>query len=78
VTSLHEHDKPCVSEEEKERRKQKLHCVNATEHPNIELLSIIETLKEFRSMLCGCKGLHMHADHADLTCNTLNSQRILQ
>jgi hypothetical protein len=28
-----------------------------------ELLSIVETLKEFRTISRGCKALHMHTDH---------------
>jgi len=43
-----------------------------------EILSIVETLKEYRSMLYGCKELHVYTDHKNLTFNKLTTQRVMR
>ena len=43
-----------------------------------ELLSIVETLREYRTMLFGFKEVHVHTYHRNLMFNKLTSQRVIQ
>jgi transposase InsO family protein len=43
-----------------------------------EILSIVETLKEYRTMLFGCRELHVYTDHRNLTFSSFQTQRVLR
>ena len=41
-----------------------------------ELLTTVETLKEFRTILLGLK-LKLYTQHKNITCKTFNTDRVL-
>ena len=43
-----------------------------------EILSIVETLKEYRTMHYGCKELHVYTDHKNNTFEKFTTQRVLR
>jgi RNase H-like domain found in reverse transcriptase len=57
-----------------QKLKPKQNRITTTER---ELLSIVETLKEFQNILLGQK-LVVHRDHKNLTCKNFNTERVMR
>jgi hypothetical protein len=38
----------------------------------------VETLKEYRTMLFGCRAIHVYTDHRNLTFSSFQTQRVLR
>jgi transposase InsO family protein len=43
-----------------------------------EMLSIVETLKEYRTMLYGSQQIHIYTDHRNNTFSTMSNQRVMR
>jgi hypothetical protein len=43
-----------------------------------EILSVVETLKEYRTMLYGCQNIYVYTDHKNNTFQNLQTQRVLR
>jgi hypothetical protein len=43
-----------------------------------ELLSIVETLKEYRTMLFGCPDIHIYTNHRNNTFANFTTQRVIR
>jgi RNase H-like domain found in reverse transcriptase len=41
-----------------------------------KIISVVETLKEYRNMLYGCPNIHVHTDHKNNTFHRLQLQRV--
>mgnify|MGYP002063500018 FL=1 len=67
-----QNDQPVAFHSRKLNKAQK--CHTTTER---ELLSIVETLKEFQNILC-CQQLIACTDHKNFTCEDFNTERVMR